>query len=283
MGPTELVALVVLVVAGAVWIGRRGAPATVTDWAVATGVVVSCESAPVVERYLNRSRRARRVGALVGFLSPWLYAAASGREVDEGAWALTLMLAGYMLGAVIAEITVDRSNEGASAAVVQARRLDDYLPGWIVGLQRALGIASLGLLLPYALAMPADELELPGIGLVATFALGGALIAAIAEMLERHIIARRQSFADIDDVAVDDAIRSTSLHMVAGAALALLIQFVGPLSALTVVAALPDTRSGAAGIVGGVLIILAFIVSIGCWLTVARPAPVPGRGLRGTA
>lgn len=285
MGPTEVIALVALVSVVAVWIGRRatGGSDAVDEWASATGVVVSSRNLPHVVRYLDRSRRVRRIGALVGFASPWILAAVSGIEIDEGAWAVTLLLAGYLLGAVAAEISIERADEGQPAAFVHARRLDDYLPRWVVGLQRALGVASLALLVPYAMAMPADELELPSIAVVTSFGIGGAAIAVIVEALQRHIIGRRQSFADIDDVAVDDAMRSTSLHVVAGAGLALLIQFVGPLSALTLVAAFPDDRSGVAGIAGGVIIVVTLLVSMMCWSAVARPAPAPGRSVRSPA
>ena len=147
-----------------------------------------------------------RIGALVGFVSPWLYSAISGRTFDEGAWAVATMLVGYLLGALVAEIVVNRALESGPAAVMQPRRLTDYLPGHLLMWQRALGVLSLAMIVPYAMAQPAEGIDLPGVGSIASYALGGASIAVIVELIERAIVARRQSMADLADVKVDDAL-----------------------------------------------------------------------------
>ena len=217
----------------------------------------------------------------MGFVSPWLYSAISGRTFDEGAWAVATMLVGYLLGALVAEIVVNRALESGPAAVMQPRRLTDYLPGHLLMWQRALGVLSLAMIVPYAMAQPAEGIDLPGVGSIASYALGGASIAVIVELIERAIVARRQSMADLADVKVDDALRSTSIHVVAAAGFALLIQFVGPLVAITLVAALPEPP---AGMVGGVTIVLAFLFSLACWINIARPnGSMVRRGVRSAA
>ena len=271
MGPTELLALGVVVTIVAIWLGRRmGADdAEVKRWAEATGIDLTPESTLVVQRYLLWNRRGRRIGAFLGFISPWLYSGVSGRTFDEGGWALSLMLVGYLLGALVAELVVDRGRVTGSIAVMQPRRLVDYLSVRLLTAQRALGALALAMILPYGLLQPGSSIDLPGVGTIAWFGLGGASIAVIVEMIERRIVARRQSLADITDVEVDDAIRSTSIHVVAGAGLALLIQFAGPLVAITLAAGIPGE---AGGIVGGVTIVVAFLLSITCWISVAHPA-----------
>ena len=115
-------------------------------------------------------------------------------------------------------------------------------------------------------------------GSIALFGLGGAAIAVVVELIERRIVARRQSLADITDVEVDDAIRSTSIHMVAGAGLTLLIQFAGPMVAITLVAGIPGD---AGGIVGGVMLVVLLLLSLVCWMNVAHPTSYRvRRGLR---
>ena len=283
MGPTELFVVVVVVVAIGFWISRRlqSDDEYIARWADATGVEITPEQAPYVRRYLDWSRRGRRIGALVGFVSPWLYSAISGRTFDEGAWAVATMLVGYLLGALVAEIVVNRALESGPAAVMQPRRLTDYLPGHLLMWQRALGVVSLAMIVPYAIAQPAEGIDLPGVGSIASYALGGASIAVIVELIERAIVARRQSMADLADVKVDDALRSTSIHVVAAAGFALLIQFVGPLVAITLVAALPEPP---AGVVGGVTIVLAFLFSLACWISIARPnGSMVRRGVRSAA
>jgi hypothetical protein len=277
MGPTELFAFCVVVAIAAIWISRRtqAEDAELGRWTDATGVGLTPESSLVVQRYLFLSRRCRRVGALVGFLSPWLYSSISGRSIDEGGWALSLMLVGYLLGALAAEVVVHRAQEPGTTAVMQPRRLVDYLPVRLLTLQRALGVLAPAMILPYAFVQPGADIDLPGVGTIALFGLGGAAIAVIAEVIERRIVARRQSLADIHDVEVDDALRSTSIHVVAGAGLALLIQFAGPLVAITLAAAIPGE---AGGIVAGVMLVLLMLLSLACWINVAHPTRYRIRG-----
>ena len=63
--------------------------------------------------------------------------------------------------------------------------------------------------------------------------------------------------------------RSTSIHVVAGAGLALLIQFASPLFAITLAAAIPGE---AGGIVAGVTLVVLMLLSLAAWLSVAHPA-----------
>ena len=191
------------------------------------------------------------------------------------------MLVGYLLGALGAELVIHRGRVTGSMAVMQPRRLVDYLSVPLITAQRALGALALAMILPNALFQPGSSFDLPGVGTLASFGLGGASTAVIVEMIERRIVARRQSLANLTDVEVDDAIRSTSIHVVAGAGLALLIQFAGPLVAVILAAGIPGE---AGGIVGGVTIVLAFLLSIACWINVAHPTRYRiRRGVRSTA
>ena len=246
LGPVELMAIGVLVVVVVIWLARRSRAddAELSRWVEATGIELTPATALVVRRYLLLSRRGRRIGGLVGFFSPWLYSAISGQSIDEGGWALSLMLVGYLLGALVAEVVVHQGRETETTALMQPRRLVDYLSGRLLTLQRALGVVALAMIVPYALFQPGATIDLPGVGTIASFALGGAAIAVAVEAIERRIVARRQSLADITDVEIDDAMRSTSIAKVAGAGLALLIQFAGPLVAITLAAAIPGEAGG---------------------------------------
>lgn len=69
----------------------------------------------------------RTADGLVGFLLPIGYSMLTDRPffIDNG---LVLILAGYLLGAMAAEIVLNRSGQRAGAALLVPRRLENYLP-----------------------------------------------------------------------------------------------------------------------------------------------------------
>jgi hypothetical protein len=173
-----------------------------------------------------RSRRCRRAGGLAGFTLPNLYLG-----IADGSFAgfpFPYIVGGYLLGTVVAEVVVNRPRRRSGAALLVARRLDDYLPGHVLALQRGLPVVAV--LLPGAFALspfpdlvPTPSVEpdtLAGFAVPAAVAVGTAVVI---EALQRLIVARRQPITSHNDLAVDDAIRSSSLHVVAGAALAMLL------------------------------------------------------------
>jgi hypothetical protein len=109
-----------------------------------------------------------------------------------------------------------------------ARRLDDYLPGYVLVLQRGLAMLAVLLLGAFALSpfpdlSPVPRFEPHSVGGFAVPAAFAAATAVVIEALQRLIVARRQPITGADDLAVDDAIRSSSLHVLAGAGLARLL------------------------------------------------------------
>jgi hypothetical protein len=223
MGINILASCVVLVVfLPGFWIGEEA----VERWAQSAGLPLTDENRRVVRRYLTWNRRARRAGGLVGFVLSNLYLGI----VDHAfaGFPFPFILGGYLLGAVVAEVVVNRPRRRSGAALLVARRLDDYLPGRVLALQR--GLPLVAVLLPVAFALspfpdlvPSPNVEphtLAGFAVPAAVAVGTALVI---EALQRLIVARRQPIASHNDLAVDDAIRSSSLHVLAGAALAMLL------------------------------------------------------------
>jgi hypothetical protein len=223
MGINILASCVVLVVfLPGFWIGEEA----VERWAQSAGLPLTDENRRVVRRYLTWNRRARRAGGLAGFVLSNLYLGI----VDHAfaGFPFPFILGGYLLGAVVAEVVVNRPRRRSGAALLVARRLDDYLPGRVLALQR--GLPLVAVLLPVAFALspfpdlvPSPNVEphtLAGFAVPAAVAVGTALVI---EALQRLIVARRQPIASHNDLAVDDAIRSSSLHVLAGAALAMLL------------------------------------------------------------
>jgi hypothetical protein len=260
-------------------VARRGFTlddAYLRAWAASAGVTLTVESRPAVRRYLAWTRRSRTVGGLVGFLAPILYRAASGETsaatTSGGAdWSVPLMIVGYLVGALVAEIVVNRPRRGTGAALLVPRRLADYLPPYVLRLQRGLAVAAAVLAGVYALLVgrvsPATNgLEVPDALEVLAFGVGGAGIALLVETVQRAIVARRQPVGRPDEQLLDDAMRSSSLHVLAGAGVGLLCIVVGGNGA--VLAAL----GGSIGRWVGLAVALGgFAAGISFWLDLAKP------------
>jgi hypothetical protein len=204
------------------WIPKQA----VERWARSAGLALTAENRRVVRRYLTWSRLSRRAGGLAGFILPTLY-----QGIVYGSFSgfpFPFILGGYVLGAIVAEVVVNRPRRHSGTALLVARRLDDYLPGHVLVLQR--GLPAVAVLLPGAFALspfpevsPAPNVDphtLAGFAVPAAVAVGTAVVI---EALQRLIVARRQPITSADDLAVDDAIRSSSLHVLAGAGLTMLL------------------------------------------------------------
>ena len=230
MAPINIAAscLVLIVFLPGFWITEEA----VSRWAGNAGLALTADNRRVVRRYLTCSRRSRRAGGLAGFVLTNLYLGIT--DDSFTGFPFPQILAGYVLGAILAEVVVNRPGRRSGAALLVPRRLDDYLPGHVLVLQRGLPVVA-AVLLPAAFALsPFRDLSpaptniaphtLAGFAVPAAFAVGTAVVI---EALQRLIVARRQPITGQDDLAVDDAIRSSSLHVLAGAGLAMLLFTVG--------------------------------------------------------
>jgi len=164
----------------------------VARWANSANVALTNESRPVVRRYLAWSRRCRTAGGLAGFLAPVITSAVIGKPDDPGPWAVALMVVGYLLGALLAEVVINRPERGKGTALLVPRRLGDYLPAYVLVLQRGLAILSVLMVPVYALLEPHARFSTPSVAGAAAFGVAGVCIAAVIEGLQRRIVARRQ-------------------------------------------------------------------------------------------
>ena len=272
MGINILASCVVLVVfLPGFWIGEEA----VERWAQSAGLPLTDENRRVVRRYLTWNRRARRAGGLAGFILPNLYLGI----VDHSfaGFPFPFILGGYVLGAILAEVVVNRPRRRSGAALLVPRRLDDYLPGYVLILQRAL--PAVAVLLPGVFALspfpdvsPAanvDPSTLAGFAVPAAFAVGTAVAI---EALQRLIVARPQPITGQDDLAVDDAIRSSSLHVLAGAGLAMLLFTVGvEVGVLAVFAEASGWPAPLAWIPVAGLVVGLCLAGLFFWLRLAEP------------
>jgi hypothetical protein len=249
------------------------------SWANWFDLELNHETRPAMRRYLQWTRRARTAGGLVGFLVPTIYfeVVTPGRQPDDvGGWAMTLMLVGYLLGALIAELVIDPPRRGSENVAAVPIRLGDYLPTYAVLLQRGLAIASVLLVGLYALLEPHARISgLPNVAQVAGFGVAAMCIAAVVEAFQRRIVARARPVSNVVDVAVDDAVRASSVHVIAGGGIALLLGIAGPMFILSAVSVTAD--SGPPVWLAFVALGLLLLTSIYFWLYFGKPG---GFGVR---
>lgn len=241
----------------------------VDRWAGSANVELTEERRPVLRRYLAWSRRSRTAGALAGFLAPVVASQIAGTPEDPAGWSVVLMITGYLLGALFAEIVIHRPRPGQRIALLVPRRLGDYLPRHVLVLQRVLGILAGSMVVVYALVEPHARLpKIPSIAQAAALGLTGVVIAVGIEALERRIVARRQPAATVGDVELDDAMRSSSLHVLAGVGVALLVYIAGGLVLLTIASAIPEAVFEVIGIP---LTLLLFASALFAWAHLSKP------------
>lgn len=214
-------------------------------WADRFGLTLTARNEGLVKSYILRTSILRTVGALVGVAAPWLYAMATDKEFHNV--DLRAVFVGFLVGAVFAEITVKRPRPDAPSASLAPRKVSDYLSTRITSALRkvallAYGLAGLYFLLPvgtYRFCPGRRELRSMGIQ---PDAVGCAdmpvstndefilfnlpvilLIVVVVELLQRYIVARPQPAVEADVREADNAIRSASVHALAGAGVGLVL------------------------------------------------------------
>jgi len=239
-------------------------------WAEQTGLQLTPRNESIVRTYIVRTRLLRFTGALLGVFAPWIYRAFVGSPppvpVDFG---LFDALIGYLLGAVVAELTIKRPRADEPSASLTPRELSDYVPAGFITALRASALIALALV-PLTRLLPARQNMVnsndfpPEFVIVPTI----LLIGLGVELLQRYIVARPQPAVESDLVNADDAIRSASVHALAGAGIALELLIVsGQLINLAVVSTLELMRW-----TFSVLALLSCGIAIGSWIHLTKPS-----------
>ena len=269
LGGIEIVVLAALLggVAFALW-RRPDKRQSVERWARDSGLQLTSDNRAYVASYLGRTRAFRLIGGLLGLVLPWIWIVVDGALPPKPSdFALFDAMLGYLLGAVVAELSFKRPQDDFPSASLVPRSVSDYLSLWY---RVALRVgASLGLALTlWHNTLPDRESsgpDAPPPTIVLVVMIVGAWLTV--ELFQRYIVARRQPAVNLDLVRADDAIRSASIHALAGAGLALEL-----LVASVMLGEIAGTLSNglAAWSLGGAAVLL-FGSALGSWIHLTRP------------
>jgi hypothetical protein len=222
----EFLVLVGILAAIAFWGVRRADPTDVANWAQKYGLALSALSASKIERYLTWTRRWRMAGAFLGVLafSKWILLDRMDYPQPGIAPWLILAVAGYLIGAMVAEITLHGmqgvEQPEVSEASLQERRPDLYVSKSAITVLWSVPVLCIALVPAYFLV--ADQPHINSrFGIVAAAAFGGLALAAVVRRLMLYVVLRPQPAMSDELQQVDNAMRSWSLHAIVGSAVAL--------------------------------------------------------------
>lgn len=277
----EFLGLVGILAAIAAWGVRRAGHIAVAKWAEQYGLSPSELSASMIERYLTWTRRWRMVGAFLGVLAfgKWILLDRMDQPQPGISPWLILAVAGYLIGAIAAEITL-HGIHGIEQLVVPAaslkeRRPDMYVQKSAIAILWSVGLLCIALIPAYLVV--ADEGHIQSrLGIVVAAPLGGLILAVVVGRLIRYVVLRPQPAVSDELQQVDNAMRSSSLHAIVGSAVALGLilfsvvtsEFEGALEAQY-----PHSRIDLIS----VLTIGSLVLAIVGWLSFGRPRRVPAR------
>jgi hypothetical protein len=222
----EFLVLVGILAAIAFWGVRRAGPTAVANWAQKYGLAFSAPSASKIQRYLTWTRRWRMAGAFLGILAfgKWILLDRMDHPQPGIAPWLILAVAGYLIGAILAEITLHGihgiEQPEVSAASLQERRPDMYVPKSAITVLWSVPLLCIGLVPAYLLL--ADQPHIHSrLGIVAAASFGGLALAVVVRQLILHVVLRPQPAMSDEQQQVDNAMRSWSLLAIVGSAVAL--------------------------------------------------------------
>lgn len=209
-----LLALVALVVASIRALRGRVPRRRVEEFAKLHDLMVTANNGNQVIAYRATTRRWRWFGLMVSLVVQLMVA-------NSFSVTVTWVLAGWFAGAIVAELRVAHLARGERAAAsLVPRKSADYLPlagRWAVpGALAVCGVVAVG-----AFAFDrSGSVSFGALGLWTAlgFAMGLATLAA-----QRRVLRRPQPPAEADRIAADDAIRSRSLHVLAGSGMVLVL------------------------------------------------------------
>ena len=241
-------------------------------WTRVYGIELSEANRPMIVTYLRRTKRIRTVGALAGLVTSVLVVFLTNGAQSNSFFGNGLFLAvvGYLVGTVVAESVVPRPPRGhIRTASLVPRTLQDYLPGYAVRVLRAVPIVSAALIPIFLFVQGRTRTPNSNIGELG-FAVTSVVVLLMAvgiKAMQRNIVHRPQPALPPDLLHADDAIRSASVHALAGGGVALsLLWLTYQLGAIG-----SGIESALLSWVIAVLAIMSIALALWGWIDLAHP------------
>jgi hypothetical protein len=171
----------------------------------------SLRTAPQLVNSLRRNRAGRLAGSALGFTLPPV-AALTGQSVPGP--DLLYGIAGYFLGAFVTALVPTLARSTERRALLVPRRPSDYLPRLAL-IQPAVAVVC------SAVAVVIADIEPHRSQSGFSGSQGGLLVSVIASAATvaaiRMVVHRAQPATGTDDVTIDDALRTETVHTLTGA------------------------------------------------------------------
>jgi hypothetical protein len=178
-------------------------------------LTVTADNGPQIITYLAITRRWRSAGLIGGAM----YHLLSELQHHRAGVSLTSMLAGWFVGALLAEVRVAGITTGRRAASLTARTPKRYVSR--ISRWALFGSVLAFVVLTATAVGGTDPRQLPVPLVVAAVMV--AVIVLVVALTSRRVLRRPQPVAAADVLAADDAIRSRSLHAVTGSSVTLIL------------------------------------------------------------
>jgi uncharacterized membrane protein len=191
LGVTAVLAVTACVYAAMLPNGER-----VARWSSHQGLALTDSNRSLIAGYIRRTRSLQVTGAALGWLSSPVYIALVGRPFPLGDSWVVLAVAGYLLGAAIAEVTFlrqPRFRATVRVATLAPRTLSDYVPAGMLWAIRTLPVATVVLAVIYAV-IPKNPQRVvdPSIAFMITASILVVALAVLIEWFLRTIVVRPQ-------------------------------------------------------------------------------------------
>lgn len=276
-----LIALVLTMVAATgvvlLFTRRAASPQELDAWARSYGLALTAGNRPAVTYYVRLVIVTRVVGAVAGVVIGSAFDAALALHTSAGPGWWAWLIGGWTFGAWWAEREL-RWPPGAGVASLLPRRTADYLPGRL----RAAPHAALAIVVALAAygALASNDATTALAPYLAAVVGAAAVATALTQLAVWRTVSRRQTALRADQLAADDAIRTSAAHQLAGGGTAVVLCIAAVLAGTLATATSPPDHLGNPLLTGGIALWLGAIVSwryytYRAW-RVRRQGPVAG-------